>query len=364
MKILFYIHALSSGGAERVMATLANHFAERGDEVVISCDASIAKKFPISDKVKIYDHRQGCYDTKLRQKLSLLRILHTFRNMRAIERKFVPDVAISFITTFNIYTIFALITRKVPVVVSEHTHVGVKLCFREWLGREITYPFAKAVTVLTRRDYQLWQKRYPGVVRMPNPCESIIETPYEVRDREKAVLAAGRVTSWEIKGFDNLIRSWCKICHDFPDWKLKIAGSTDDESSSYLEHIVDENNGCNVEFLGFRDDVYDLMSRSEVYVLSSRREGLPMTLIEAMSKGCCCVSFDVETGPSEIISHNKNGIIVKNQDVDEMATALRMVMRDDKLRHQLGKEATQAVKQFEVWNVIRRWDILFKKICK
>ena len=364
MKILFYIHALSSGGAERVMATLANHFAERGDEVTISCDASIETKFPISERVRIYDHRQGCYGTKLRRKFAPFRMFHTFHNMRAIESEFKPDVAISFITTFNIYTILALLTRKVPVIVSEHTHVGVKLSLREWIGREVTYPFANAITVLTRRDYNLWKKRYPGVVRMPNPCESLSTTIDNNVKKVKVVLAAGRVTSWHIKGFDNLIRSWCMICHNFPDWKLKIAGSVDNKSVDYLKRIIEENHGINVEFLGFRDDVYDLMAKSEVYVLSSRREGLPMTLIEAMSKGCCCVSFDVETGPSDIITNNKNGILVKNQDVKELSIALRNVMEDDDLRQRLGKAASQAVMRYDVWNIITRWDILFKKIFK
>lgn len=362
MKILFYIHGLASGGAERVLVTLANHFVKRGDEVTISCAFEQGICFEIDSRVKLYDHRQGCYDTPLRRKNPLFRFLQTLRNMRKIEKEFNPDVAISFITTFNIYTIFCLLTRKVPVIVSEHTNVKVKLPRREYIGRELTYPFADAITVLTRHDYKLWKNKYRGVVRMPNPCESLDTLNTVDVEKRKVVLAAGRVTSWHLKGFDNLIRSWCKICDDYPDWTLQIAGTTDEKSVNTLMDIVKQNNGKNVELLGFRSDVYDLMSKSEIYVLSSRREGLPMTLIEAMSKGCCCVSFDVETGPADIIVNGKNGILVKNQDIDELAKALREVMGDDEKRHQLANNAPQGVQSYEVWNVIRRWDILFKKL--
>jgi len=362
MKLLFYIHGLSSGGAERVLVTLANHFVERGDEVTISCAVEQGVCFDVDSRVKIFDHRQGCYDTSLRKKYALFRFIQTLRNMRRIEKEMKPDVAISFITTFNIYTIFCLLFRRVPVIVSEHTHVGVKLPLREYIGRELTYPLANAITVLTRHDYLLWKKRYRGVVRMPNPCESLSDVSDGPEIKEKVVLAAGRVTSWHLKGFDNLIKSWCKICNEFPEWKLQIAGSLDDDSSIVLMDIVKQNNGKNVELLGFRSDVYDLMSKSEIYVLSSRREGLPMTLIEAMSKGCCCVSFDVETGPADIIVHNKNGLLVKNQSVEELSKALSLVMSDDNLRKQLSENAPEGVQSFEVWNIIKRWDILFKKL--
>ena len=197
---------------------------------------------------------------------------------------------------------------------------------------------------------------------MPNPCESLNGACVPVGEREKVVLAAGRVTSWQIKGFDNLIKSWCKICDDFPDWTLKIAGSVDKDSSNYLKEIIKQNKGNNIEFLGFRSDVYDLMSKSEVYVLSSRREGLPMTLIEAMSKGCCCVAFDIETGPADIIDHEKNGILVNNQDINALADSLSRVMDDEKLRRKLSVAAPSGVQQFEVWNVIKRWDFLFAKL--
>ena len=270
MKLLFYIHGLSSGGAERVLVTLANHFVERGDEVTISCAVEQGVCFDVDSRVKIFDHRQGCYDTSLRKKYALFRFIQTLRNMRRIEKEMKPDVAISFITTFNIYTIFCLLFRRVPVIVSEHTHVGVKLPLREYIGRELTYPLANAITVLTRHDYLLWKKRYRGVVRMPNPCESLSDVSDGPEIKEKVVLAAGRVTSWHLKGFDNLIKSWCKICNEFPEWKLQIAGSLDDDSSIVLMDIVKQNNGKNVELLGFRSDVYDLMSKSEIYVLSSQ----------------------------------------------------------------------------------------------
>ena len=125
-----------------------------------------------------------------------------------------------------------------------------------------------------------------------------------------------------------------------------------------------EYNCTNYEFLGFRSDINDLMLSSAVFCLSSRFEGLPMVLIEAMNSGCCCVSFDCFTGPSEIIRNGKNGVLVESQNVIEMAGALRQVMNNETLRHHFSEMAPQSVKQYSSERVLRRWKILFDKILK
>lgn len=361
MKILFFVHALTSGGAERVLATLANHFAERGDEIVISCDTSISSVYSLNNKIKLFDHRKNANKGFLRKRFSIFRLLKTFCNMRSITDSFKPDVAISFLTTFNVYTILALLGKHVPVVVCEHTTVSFKPILHERLCRDFLYRYATAITVLTSHDYNLWKDKYHQVFVMPNPCESLNTLPVSL-NKDKVVLAVGRVTDWHLKGFDNLILSWCSICADYPEWSLKIAGMVNKESLSYLDALIKKYNGKRVSFLGFRKDIYELMNKSEVFVLSSRREGLPMGLIEAMSVGCCCVSFDVVTGPADIITNEVDGLLVKNQDVSDLSAKLRMVIEDEKLRKKLQKNAPNGVEKFGVWNVISKWDELFHKI--
>lgn len=364
MKILFVGGGIVGGGAERVTVTLANNFVEQGEEVMISCEVSRGFSYLLSNSVKLFDHRYGCDRTYLRKKIALFRFIHMLWNIRSLVKHFQPDIVIPYITTFNIYTLIALWGLKTPIIAMEHTNVSFDPGFRERILRNVLYSKAAAVTVLTQRDFSLWKNKFGGnVVYMPNPCETISQyKDVDFFSRRKVILGIGRVTDWQLKGFDNLIKCWCEICSEFPDWSLQIVGQTDEYSLDYLNSLVKENEGSNVEFLGFRQDVYDLLSDSQVYVLSSRREGLPMGLIEAMSFGCCCVAFDVITGPSEIITNCFDGILVDNQDNKSMIESLRMVLSQDELRKRLGNAAPEGVTRYSVSNVLKMWYSLFNKI--
>ena len=245
---------------------------------------------------------------------------------------------------------------------SEHTNVSRKLGILLDIKRRLFYPLANAVTILTRYDKKLWKNKYENVVYMPNPV--FFKETNGSLNREKTILAVGRVNQWEIKGFDNLLRCWSKLCHLHTNWKLKIAGEANKNALEFLNTLANELGCCNYEFLGFRKDVYELMQRSEVFCLSSRVEGLPMALIEAMNAGCCCVSFDVVTGPREIIRHGFSGLIAKNQDNEDLTEYLDSVMSNDVLRKRLASNAPQSIMKYSTDRIINRWYVLFDKILK
>ena len=197
---------------------------------------------------------------------------------------------------------------------------------------------------------------------MPNPITEQVCMATTVRN--KTIFTAGRVTSWEIKGYDLLIKAWALICNKYLDWRVQIAGNGDGKSFGYLNQLISDCNAERVEFLGFRSDVKELMSRSEVYCLSSRVEGLPMGLLEAMNVGCCCVSFDCITGPGEIIVNKTNGLLVNPEDVQGLAESLSYVIENETIRKEIAIEASQSVKKYSVKNVVDRWEILFKLLIK
>lgn len=360
MKLLFYIHSLKGGGAERVLCTLANRFAEIGYEVYIATDISRECAYELHDSIKLIDLL-----TIVNTKTSLIertsRCIKRLHNIRRIAKGIRPDIAISFIHKTNVEVILALIGTGIPLICSEH------ICVAKPQGkyferiRKIVYPLASAITVLTRNDYRLWTPSLRNVVYMPNPVE-IVKSVDNSHPRRKVILAAGRLNGWRHKGFDNLIRIWKNLCHEFPDWSLHIAGNGNKESLDYLQSLIEENNCSNTEFLGFRSDIGDLMKNSEIFVLSSRIEGLPMVLIEAMNAGCCCVSFDCTTGPGEIIRDGISGILVKDQDLPEMTSKLRLVMADDDYRHRLANNTLSSIVKYDTERIVKRWEILFRKI--
>lgn len=363
MKLLFYIHSLKGGGAERVLCTLANRFAENGYDIYIATDTSQKCAYELHDAIKLINLL-----TIVKTKTSLidrvLRYIGRLRNIRKIAKEIRPDIAISFIRKTNIEVILSFTGLGIPLICSEHTCVNRSFGVALETVRKCLYPFASVITVLTRNDLKLWSKSLQNVVYMPNPIKVTRSMGIFNNKRQKIILAAGRLDVWRLKGFDNLIRVWGLLCHDFPDWSLHIAGSGNKESFDYLQSLVNENNCKNIKLLGFRSDISDLMENSEIFVLSSRTEGLPMVLIEAMNAGCCCVSFNCTTGPSEIIRDGVSGILVQDQDVFEMTSKLRLVMTDDDYRHRLANNTLLSIDCYDTERILKRWNILFQKISK
>ena len=362
-KILFYISSLQGGGAERVLVTLANAFSAQNKQVAIATYSDSDVAYHLNSNIRLF-HMED--ESKPKITRSIINRLYfriwKFKRIRKITKLFKPDLVLSFVTPTNNDVVFSLLGTGIPVVVCEHTNVLRSYSAKTTFYRKLIYPFASAITVLTRHDYLLWRKKYRQVVYMPNPI-STEETALPPSEREKTVLAVGTVLSWKIKGFDNLLVAWGKLCQRFLDWKLKIAGKGDEKSMKYLQSIIDKHHCSNVEFLGFRNDIHDLMQKSAIFCLSSRVEGLPMVLIEAMSCGCCCVAFDCTTGPREIIKPG-SGLLVKNQDIDDLVDKLSFAMENPVERESFASKAPESVSQYALDRIVARWQILIDKIMK
>ncbi len=360
MKILFYIHGITDGGAERVLSTLANSFVEKGEEVSVATNTNILPAYSLNSRIRLLNLKAGANEGRHNIVSKLWNAFLLRKNIRCYAKKETPDIIIAMMSSLGCNVILFTIGLGIPVIVSEHTNVSRSLGILLSLKRKLLYPWANCITVLTKCDYNLWKNEYRNVVRMPNPIDIFPVSQQKIRNN--VVLAAGRVSQWKLKGFDNLIKSWGIIWRYFPEWKLQIAGGYDDNSKMAISRLVKENECKNVELLGFRNDIKELMASSEVFCLSSRVEGLPMVLIEAMNMGCCCVSFDVQTGPNEIIENGKSGLLAKNQDVKDLADKLYKVMSDAFMRKHFSSNALTSIQKYATENVVQRWYILFDKI--
>ena len=364
MKILFFISQMGGGGAERVMANLVNELVDRNYDVVLAFDTSIKSVYDIDHRVKIMNRFADDYpivSSGLCNKI--YRRVWEIKQYRKIAQQVKPDVVVSFMTRCNYYIITSMLGTGIPVICSEHTNLLRPLPNHWHLKRRLIYPFANCVTVLTHHDYKIAKSKFSWrVVRMPNPVPAVKRD--ESVSRRKVIFSAGTVSSWNIKGFDLLLKAWDLVANDFPEWRIEIAGKYDDASISVLNDIIEENHIPRVEFLGFRQDVNELMSKAEVYCLSSRVEGLPMSLIESMQAGCCCVAFDCLTGPSEIIQDGVSGLLANAEDFNSLAEKLKVVLNDSKLRRELAHNAPKAVDEYLSYNVASRWERLFKQILK
>jgi glycosyltransferase involved in cell wall biosynthesis len=175
---------------------------------------------------------------------------------------------------------------------------------------------------------------------------------------EKTVLAAGRFAYQ--KGFDLLLPAWAQIAADHPDWRLRLCGSGNLKKPLRAQ-IKELGLTDSVSFEG-PADMAKAMADASIFALSSRFEGFPLILLEAMSKGMAVVSFDCPTGPGEIIDDHRNGLLVPALDVDGFAAALRELIEDEDLRRTCGAAAVATADAYTMEAIGPRWDALLDEL--
>ena len=362
MKLLLFIGAMRSGGAERVMATLSNEFANRNHEVTLATMLPYESFYELNDKVK----QVSLYRTNnatLVQKI--IWRLKWYRYIRKTVKQEKPDIIVSFIWGLNAPVLLSTRFLNIPVIASEHTTFNKKKSLYEKWCRFYVNRLADKVTILTKYDYDYIGNRLKNKMVIPNPLSFDPYLPSSTKERKKCIIAAGGIDRYYIKGFDNLIKIWGKIAHKYPDWVLQIAGAGTSNNINILKVLAQQNNIVNqIEFIGPIKALDLKLRESSIFVLSSRFEGLPMVLIEAMSQGCACVSFDCITGPREIITNNIDGLLIQNQNLDEMREAICKLIENDKKREYLSKNALISVQKFAVNKIVDKWERLFSELSK
>lgn len=214
-----------------------------------------------------------------------------------------------------------------------------------------------ALVLLTERDrqdylaYAEWEAN--KVFCIPNSM------PWDVVDRPAAtgmiVVAVGRLARQ--KGFDRLVEAFAPAAKRHPDWALRVYGIGPLQTD--LQTMIDERGiGDQATLMGWTDHLGDALDEASVFALSSRFEGLPLVMIEALSKGLPAVSFDCPRGPRELIHNGENGFLVPDGDIAAFTEALDNLMSSPGLRAQMSRAAFGSAREFEISRVGARWEEL------
>lgn len=366
MNIIFFIGNLKHGGAEGVVATLTSELAHRGHRITLVC--SLRNQFyEVSDAVNIinvcswqYNTSQGRFLVKVYNKIAN-RFLDLIHIKRVIQKEH-PDVVISFLVNW-LWQIIVLCKGRIPIACAERNAMVFPHTSKNFWNKQILYRFADVVQVMSRYDKAWLRNRYKRVVAMPNPLRftPLTMNEYEkIFDTRKNILACGRINPQ--KGFDKLIQAFALIAQQYPDWDIDICGNytEDDNYYVFLQKIIQNNKlKDRVHFLGQRRDVDKVMKSHSVFVLSSQHEGFPNVLSEAMANGMACVSFDIVTGPSEIINDGLDGMIVEDQNVEALALGMAALLKDNELRFQYGKKAIENIARYNKNIIVDKWEQFF-----
>lgn len=360
-KIIFVIGNLSSGGAERVLSIVASGLSKRGYDVSIISKQHVRPFYKLNDGVNVlYPNREISYNATGFKKIfsRLLVLLDVFKILK-LEK---PDIVIPFSTTTNGSIIIIAKLLNIKLIASEHTNYKVDLQnLHIWFIKRIIYKMSDYLLVLTQRDIDEYYGDFiKNIVVMPNPLSMIPINHNNEHQREKIILAIGNVSRWYVKGFDNLLLIFANIKNRIPEYKLVIVGGGD---STYLKQICLELNIKNkVEFIGEVSDIANYMQNASIFTLTSRWEGLPMALIESMSQGLPCLAYNCFSGPADIITNGKDGILVEDQNNEKFGQELISLVKNKNRQANLSKEAIQSVKKYEINSILDKWEKIIKQV--
>ena len=328
--------SLAGGGAERVMLTLTNYFAERGHLVDL-----------------VLSYRTGEYEKAVHPAVAVFslntprRVLATPRLARYLRTRR-PEALLT-----TIYSLPAVLAKRVarvptriiireantPTQVLQSPLMSRKAAFTTRWGIRLLYPHADAIVAVSkgvasdiaRLTHVPPQKLH--IIYNPVISDAMLQQSYEPLahpwfqpNQPPVVLAVGRLTYQ--KGFDTLLRAFAQVVQQL-EARLVILG--EGEEHNRLQQLAEQLGIASfVDLPGFDLNPFRYMRRAGVFVLASRYEGLPNVLIQALACGCAVVSTDCPSGPREILDGGRYGALVAVDDVVGLAVAIGRVLQGER----------------------------------
>lgn len=361
MHLALIISDLTCGGAQRVLTRLAGHWTDAGHRVTVITLSNGESDFfrlpPKADRVAL--DLLGTADSAVR---GLVNNLTRIRRLRGILRRIHPDAVIAFADKINVLALLAGWGLDFPIYVSERSDPRHKPIGRAWAQlRRYLYPRARGVIVLTSR-IKKWMSRFVPADRIhviPNPVPkpAIASTHPPGWLPMPCVVSVGRLAPE--KRFDLLVRAFA-ACNR-RDWSLVIMGEGPERDS--LEKLTRELGVSERVILpGATANPEHILQHASIYVLSSRREGFPNAMAEAMATGLPVVTVDYPAGPGDIVRHGVDGFIVPPDDIPTISSALITLMDHPKLRQAMGQRARSVTERFNSRIVMEHWNELLKRM--
>ena len=381
MKLLYILgNIINKAGVERIMTQKINYLAETGHDIsLLTTDQNNQPlSFPISKNVH---YLSVSAPIPSRTDYSFFKWLSSFYNARSVFSKVInsivieelPDIIICTTYSFDVLDILTRICHKKHIKLIIESHIQLTNVFmQQRLAYNSILSFygkihdnyilhhirrASMLVCLTNEDMKSWKKLHiDNVYVIPNMIT--IQPPVTIDYSIKRVIAVGRYS--DQKGFDMLIKAWGKLSPKYHDWHLYIFGNED--RVPYEEMAKTEKCQDTCHCMPVTEDIATEYGKSSIFVMSSRYEGMPLALIEAMSSGLACVSFNCPNGPSDIINDGTDGFLAKNGDINDLTTKIEYLICNESLRSQIGIRAKQNIERYSPDAIMQQNILLYNKI--
>jgi len=380
MKITLVIASLSSGGAERVLAGMANHWVSMGHDITVITYSAPESDFNRLDE-RVTRFALDCLSSSSNLFQALYHNLRRLVKLRNAIRKAQSPLVISFMDRMNVMVIIACLGLKSKVIVSEHTDPALQSIGVIWSSlRWITYPFSDAIVVLSEQSRE-WFIRSMGrkknlfsgaaqkIFAMPNPidCSLILRQSHEQLPGEMlAVLKAKKTVFTQIARLSEeknpllLVKACLLLRRKYTEFVVLFIGQGP-LMEAMRKRISENHLEEHILLLGEKANPYPYLAAARAALLTSNVEGFGLVLAEAMVCGAVPVSTDC-SGPRSILEDGQFGLLVPLNDPALFAEAMYRIAADNNLHRELRKGAAEYVRQFDMPVVMKQWEALIQKI--
>ena len=342
---------------------MANYWIEQGNEVsLITFDDTQSSPFyPLHAKVSHL--KLGLFKQSKNIFAGLRNNLVRLKALRANFRAGRADVIISIIGRSNIRVLFAAFGLKTPIIVFEQIDPARDSLNQLWrLLRLLAYRRARRIVVLTQsfaEYFPLYLHKRIQVISNP-----VVLTGTSLPKRLSSpdhfkIIAVGRLELQ--KGFDYLLKALATLKSDSKIWSLTILG--DGSQRQNLESLCAQLNLADrVFFAGTVTDITTFLKQSDLFILSSRVEGFPLALCEAMACGLPVIATNCAASIQEIVREGVDGIVIPNEDIPALTKAVSELMNDPERCQQMSDQATRIIGKLDLPIIMRKWDKLLNEV--
>lgn len=343
------------GGIERAVVNTANLFTEKNNNVsLIILDHTAESFYPINPSINIIQLPLSFGITQdgniISRKLSMLSdVLQLRKSLKNLK----PDLVIATEYPFAASAILSGLRNKIKIVSWEHHHIHElgKNKFWDKISK-YTYPKLHGIICLNEDEKNLFNSFNYNAIVVPNFVNpTAITTSSHVEN--KTILTVARLV--HVKGIDLLISVAKKLFQKHPDWKWKVVGNSENDDM-IKSLIAQENLADNLIIQApVSHHITEEYNNASIYVMTSRNECFPMTLLEAQSNGLPCVAFDCETGPRHIINNKEDGFLIEKENTEKMMEAISSLINDEGKRKKMGAAASENIQRFSADAVYEIW---------
>ena len=357
IKIALIGYRLSTGGAEKVMATLSHFFEKQGLEV---------------HNIIVLDSVSYAYSGKLLNLGKLKNASNSLLNKWnrfVFLKKYLEENQFDFIIDFRFRikpiqeVLIAKWLYKTKTIFTIHSFLIEHYMPKNAFLSRFMYGDCYQVVSISDESKALIEKKHrlKNVVRIYNPID-IDEIALKSKQRNDLqfdyVIGVGQMET-NIKQFDKLIEAYSNSILPKKNIHLVLLG--EGEQKRMLLNVAQKRNvEDKVHFLGHQDNPFTYLKKARFFVLSSLNEGLPNVILESLACETPVIAFDCSSGPREMIQHKENGLLVANQNIEKLSEAMNLLVEDENLYRYCKQNALQSVQSFSISTIGKQWLDLMK----